>query len=87
MAARMAGEELIRALEGAGGTLRVPNPSGSVRHACRSAIHDALERHLVPAGHRLRHTGRDKGDLVIRLVSEADAMPGERSPRLAGFPR
>ncbi len=61
MAARMAGEELIRALEGAGGTLRVPNPSGSVRHACRSAIHDALERHLVPAGHRLRHTGRDKG--------------------------
>lgn len=40
-----------------------------MRAAWRRAIHAAANAGKLPAGTRLWHTGRDKGDLVVRLVA------------------
>ncbi|MFE0739328.1 hypothetical protein ACFW2N_31005, partial [Streptomyces sp. NPDC058855] len=59
--------ELISRLQQAGGTLRITNPTPGERARWRRALHSARADHLVPDGHHLQHTGRDKGDLVITL--------------------
>jgi hypothetical protein len=51
-----------------GPVLRVVAPSAQVRAAYRRAISRAITSGQVPAGHFLRHSGRDSGDMVIRLV-------------------
>jgi hypothetical protein len=66
------------------GMLTIADPSGTVRAAYRSAISRAITESLVPQGCGLRHTGRDRGDLVIRLVRLADE-PGRAEP-LAPIP-
>lgn len=69
---------LIEAIEAAGGILRVPDPSDRDRQGYRRAIHAARESGAVPRDLRLRHSGRDRGDLVIRLVPVSDRSPRPR---------
>jgi hypothetical protein len=54
------------------GTLGVENPDSETRARYRRIIHAAKQHGLVPAGHHLRHTGRDAGDIVLRLYTDAD---------------
>jgi hypothetical protein len=62
--------ELIRQLQAEGGTLIIPDPDSGTRARYRSALDAAKKLGTVPAGHHLLHTGRDKGDLIIRLESD-----------------
>lgn len=68
----ISGRDLIQRLVDAGGSLRVPDPEPAVRAAWRCAIHAAGNGGELPARMRLWHTGRDKGDLVVRLVARRD---------------
>ncbi|GAA2341130.1 hypothetical protein [Dactylosporangium salmoneum] len=65
-------EAMIERLQ-AEGTVRVPDPPAPARAAWRRTIFAAMQRRLVPDGHRLRHRGRDRGDLVIELQPAAAA--------------
>jgi hypothetical protein len=67
--------ELVKRLEREGGTVRIVDPDDATRALYRRALHSAKRSGVVPAGHRLLHTGRDRGDLIIRL--EADARHDE----------
>lgn len=67
--------DLVKRLLEADGTLTVSNPDAATRAAWRRAIHRALNDSLVPAGKQLRHTGRDRGDLVLSLVDETEVKP------------
>lgn len=75
--------ELVRRLEAADGELRVKNPSPSVRSAWRRALHAARQSGVLD-GVRLRHSGRDSGDLVIQLVPTDTEIerPAPRTVRL-----
>ena len=64
-------EDLLARLDQGGGIARVERPRESVRAAYRRAIHAVIAGQLVPEGMLLRHTGRDHGDLVIRLAPAA----------------
>ncbi|GAA4049152.1 hypothetical protein GCM10022248_15140 [Nonomuraea soli] len=67
--------ELIKRLQDEGGTLHVRDPDEASRALHRRAL-DAAKRHgLIPEGFRLLHTGRDRGDLILRL--EDAAQPDE----------
>jgi hypothetical protein len=59
--------DLIREIQEAGGTLRVAEPGDETRGRYRRAVHAAKQRGAVPEGFHLLHTGRDMGDLVMRL--------------------
>ncbi|MDX1873301.1 hypothetical protein SBI67_14350 [Mycolicibacterium sp. 120266] len=48
------------------------SPTDRERARYRRAIHHLITDHQIPEGFVLRHTGRDRGDLVIRLIREAD---------------
>jgi len=63
---------LIDRLRQEGGTLRIPDPDDETRRQYRSTISLAKRRGLVPAGHHLLHTGRDTGDVIIRLERDAE---------------
>lgn len=76
--------DLIDRIQKAGGELRVADPSPPVRSAWRRAIHAARES-SVPAGHRLRHTGRNRGDLLIELV-RTDAELERPAPSTVDVP-
>jgi hypothetical protein len=62
--------ELIEQLTRSHGTLRIEKPSQNTRSEYRRAIAAAKRRGLVPAGSLLLHTGRDDGDLIVRLVEK-----------------
>jgi hypothetical protein len=64
--------ELIDRLHQEGGTLRVPDPDDATRRYYRSTISLAKRRGLVPSGYHLLHTGRDTGDVIIRLENDTD---------------
>jgi hypothetical protein len=51
------------------GLIRVNDPPDDVRAVWRRLIYAAKERRVVPAGLYLRHSGRDRGDLVIELCA------------------
>lgn len=63
--------ELLDQLATGDGQLRVPDPSPELRAAYRRAI-AATAIGQLPEGKRLRHRGRDRGDLVIELTDSAD---------------
>jgi hypothetical protein len=67
--------------------IRVSDPPPAVRAAWRRAIHAANSRALLGDSHRLRHRGRDHGDLVTELHtvtgSGADAVRPDRAARAA----
>ncbi|WP_204010733.1 hypothetical protein [Virgisporangium aurantiacum] len=60
---------LVERLQTSGGTVVVSDPDADTRASYRRAIHAAKQHKLVPDGYDLRHTGRNTGDLVIRLYS------------------
>ncbi|GAA2341156.1 hypothetical protein [Dactylosporangium salmoneum] len=63
------------------GLLRVADPPVSVRAAWRRTIFAAMQRRLVPDGYRLRHRGRDHGDLLIELhATDPAAAPTPDRP-------
>lgn len=68
----MTDSDLIRALEVGGGILRLTDPGDPVRRAYRRAIYAARRSGAIPMDKRLELRGRDRGDLVIRLVSASD---------------
>lgn len=53
--------------------LRVPDPDDATRAGYRRAL-ASIPRDLVPTGKRVTHTGRDRGDLVIRLIVIPDPV-------------
>ncbi|MEU7913928.1 hypothetical protein [Microbispora bryophytorum] len=60
-------QRLIEQLQQADGIIHISNPDMETRASYRRLI-DVVKRHgLVPEGYRLRHTGRDRGDLIIML--------------------
>jgi hypothetical protein len=69
------GTDLIEEVQAAGGTLYVAHPDDATRARYRRALHAAKQHGVVPAGFHLLHTGRDEGDVVIRL--ESDEHPDE----------
>ena len=82
--------ELIDQLNSAGGEIYVADPSERVRAQYRRAIHGAKERGLVPEGFQLWHSGRDRGDMVIRLLKRHTmpprVVPPARAPDTARAP-
>jgi hypothetical protein len=67
----------------ADGTMTLTDPTASTRAAYRSAISRAITERLVPDGYALRHSGRDRGDLVIRLVAASDLpIVAEKLPEI-----
>jgi hypothetical protein len=72
--AEVSAEALLADLESSG-VVTVADPPDSVRRAYRQAMNRAITERLVPEGSVLRHTGRDQGDLVIRLVDRVEAPP------------
>jgi hypothetical protein len=82
--------ELIDQLNSADGEIYIADPSERVRAQYRRAIHGAKERAFVPEGFQLWHTGRDRGDMLIRLLKRHAAppriLPPERAPEMARVP-
>lgn len=72
-------ESLLADLASNEGTVTVPDPPGVSRGAYRSAMSRAVTEGLMPEGFGLRHSGRDRGDLVIRLVRLTNE-PGRPEP-------
>lgn len=57
-------------------SLRIREPDGRTRAGYPRAL-AAVPAELLPAGKRVTHTGRDQGDLVIRLL---DSEPVQADP-------
>jgi len=49
-------------------TVTITSPDEAARAEYRRAIHAVKQHNLLPEGYVLRHTGRNGGDLVIRLL-------------------
>jgi hypothetical protein len=77
----LAAERLV-ALTSGEGVVSVASPSDRERARYRRAIHRLITGHQIPQGFTLRHTGRDHGDLHIRLVREVDEPRPEPAPRV-----
>jgi hypothetical protein len=82
--------ELVDQLNSAAGEIYIADPSERVRAQYRRAIHGAKERGLVPEGLQLWHTGRDRGDMVIRLLKRHNrpprVVPPVRAPETVRVP-
>lgn len=69
----LSGIDLIAMVQAVGGVLVIPDPAQGLRSSYRRAISKAIVEGAVPENSLLRHTGRDRGDLVVSLISRADA--------------
>ncbi|MEU7053523.1 hypothetical protein [Streptomyces eurythermus] len=69
------GAELIARLRSASGRIIVSDPSPRTRDRWRAAFYDAVHHGHVPEGHKLRWTGRQRGDCVFTLAGEKPAQP------------
>jgi hypothetical protein len=65
---------LVDAVLAADGHLTIAEPTPAVRREWRRAIHAAHGSAQIPAGMRLRHQGRDRGDLILWFEA-IDAAP------------
>ena len=72
-------ELMSRLVDAPDHVLRITEPDAATRAGYRRAL-AAIPADLVPRGRRVTHTGRDKGDLVIRLVEQPD--PGPTDPEV-----
>lgn len=54
-------------------TVTVTDPDASTRARYRRALHACKTHALVPAGQELRYTGRDTGDIIMKLVDGSSA--------------
>ncbi|WP_159395041.1 hypothetical protein [Streptomyces sp. 2323.1] len=64
-----AAARLIADIERSGGSLRIRDPAPEERARMRRVLHAAKATYQIPGSHHLEYSGRDKGDLVIRLVA------------------
>ncbi|WP_406480569.1 hypothetical protein [Streptomyces platensis] len=64
------GGELVSLLQSVSGKVAVPDPAPQTRGRWRAAYYSALHHGHVPAGHKLRWNGRQRGDCVFTLVDE-----------------
>lgn len=55
------------------GSITVTDPEESIRAQYRRLLHACRVHHLVPAGHELRFTGRNAGDIVVMLSTGSPA--------------
>ncbi len=78
--------ELIEKLQATDGEMYLADPNERVRSEYRRAIHAAKERRLVPEGFQLWHTGRDHGDMIIRLLKRHTPPPAAILPSAAISP-
>jgi hypothetical protein len=62
--------ELIQRLQDGNGTVQIESPDDTTRGLYRRVINAAKQHNLVPGGFHLKHTGRDSGDIVIRLTED-----------------
>lgn len=72
-------EDLVDRLVSAGGTLRIPDPPPAERAAYRRAL-AAVAPEMLPEGKRVKHQGRNDGDLVIQLADQAEDRSLPRRP-------
>lgn len=82
----MSPEDLVAELQSSDGVLNVPDPESEVRAGYRRAISKAITDGLVPDGYVLRHKGRDRGDLVVRLLSRDESAPAREQLLLIPVP-
>ncbi|MFD7645668.1 hypothetical protein ACFV4P_34050 [Kitasatospora sp. NPDC059795] len=75
---------LIADLQQAGGTLRVTDPASDERARLRRVVHTARTSGAMPPGRRLSYSGRDRGDVVIRLLD--DQRPSGAAERPTPIP-
>ncbi|HEY8654715.1 MAG TPA: hypothetical protein VIL87_16735 [Dermatophilaceae bacterium] len=73
-------EDLMAQLDSHGGFIEVRDPDSGTRVAYRRAIHEAGLADNLPHGYRIRHTGRDHGNLTIALVPVHDAPRARLGP-------
>lgn len=80
--AELSPADLLAALESGDGVLTIPDPAPAVRASYRRAISRLIGDSAVPEGYVLRHTGRDTGDMVIRLLLREDdaGLPKKFAP-------
>jgi hypothetical protein len=64
------GAELITRLRAASGKITVTDPGPQTRGRWRAAYYDALHHDHVPAHHKMRWAGRQRGDCIFTLVDE-----------------
>lgn len=74
--------ELLTALTSGDGKLTVTSPTERQRARYPRAIHRLIISHQIPHGSVLRHTGRDRGDVIIRLVRKADVQVPDPAPEV-----
>ncbi len=75
--------EILAELAAEPHTVTVLAPAARERARYRRAIHNIITSHQIPEGFQLRHTGRDHGDLIIRLIPESDAPQRPPTPGVA----
>lgn len=76
---RQALPDLLGEVQAAGGTLVVPQPSKEDRHIYLGAFQRLIRAGMVPEGQRMRHRGRESGDLIFWLETDD---PAERARQL-----
>jgi hypothetical protein len=83
--------ELLEALRESESRVEVTNPPMPVRVRLRRSLYALINSDLVPEGQRVKHTGRNRGDMVITLVSVSDdprpKAPSEPVPIPTDFRR
>ncbi|GAA1375970.1 hypothetical protein [Streptomyces beijiangensis] len=62
-------------LQQSGGSLHITAPTPAERARWRRILHTARAENLIPDGHHLQYTGRDKGDLSITLRTGPPVRP------------
>ncbi|NKT05213.1 hypothetical protein GS485_11300 [Rhodococcus hoagii] len=68
-------DSLLQRLAESDGKVTIDDPPLELRAAYRRAISRAITTGSLPDGFVLRHRGRDKGPLVIRLVPQSESSP------------
>lgn len=71
------GTDLLARIRESNGTITVPDPGPKTRARWRAAYYHALHNAHVPEGSKLRFNGRDRGDMVLRLLDEAALKAAE----------
>jgi hypothetical protein len=75
--------ELLKRLAAGGGSCTIADPKPPERAAWRRAISVVLTNpELAPPGTKLKHSGRDSGDMVIRLQSVDDESATTPNPTI-----
>ena len=74
--------QILKELTSGDGKLTVASPSERERARYRRAIHCLIVGHVIPEGFVLRHTGRDHGDLTIRVIREAEEPRPQPAPEV-----